>query len=99
MERSTIQKIEELSNKIDKLTALIEKGKEEILTSKKVCDMLDISDVTLWKLDKEGVTIPIPIAPNSKSKYYLLSDIMNIFLIQRHKKSNRKPPINQSYKL
>ena len=45
---------------------------EKYLTVQQVCEMLQITRVSLWSWDKKGITIPIKIG---NLKRYRLSDI------------------------
>jgi hypothetical protein len=57
-EKQILHKFEQQDKKLDQIIKMISEGREDILSTGGVCDLLGISRTTLIKLDKQGKTIP-----------------------------------------
>lgn len=79
-------RIESLQKKIEELTNKLALANEEILTSKEVCKMLEVSRNHLTHLDGLNITEPLYLEEGSKKKYYLRSQILKIFMDKTYKK-------------
>ncbi len=67
-----LERIEASILELAKVPRLEDKPPEKYLTTDQVCELLNITRVTLWAWDKKGITSPLRIG---NLKRYRLSDI------------------------